>query len=636
MFFGMYSNIYTFIAQNRGRHRSSVLTLFVLTVALLLITVSCDQSFSMIDSLDGSLEIAPAEEPAPLTLSPTTIGVYIGSFATFTAAGGEPPYTFSIESGSGSINSSGLFSAPLTPGETTVQVTDSAGSNTSATVYTTDMVSDIDYVIDAISNTPPYSTVGSPLNQTFTVRNQGSESGGHYIYWTAFVSDDQTFGGDDQLLSSGFIGALDAAASSSPVTISGTWPGIPGLYYLIVNISAGDEQTPANNSSVSAVFTISSSGSDIDYIVKNITNDFPTIGTGDLLSESFDLSNIGGVGGASSIDWEIYASSDSSLDTGSDTLLGSGSSAPLASGGTVSIPMSGAWPALSGDYYLFVSVSSADETITGNNSTNGGLFSVIDPPDYQIVSTVFQATGTPGALLADTGAYSFAISEIAGIEGNQPVSWKIYFSYDMAFDVSDSLVKSGYINPLEAGGVSATISYDDISWPSMGAYHYVIINIHAGDDSNTTNDTVVSPVVSVEETYGEGVEINSSIGPSGATLTSVSDLGPTLYGNTLKANQLIRLNGNMDAGGEFDTYKFVTGPNVSSLTIAGTWNTGNDSLDFFLWDESSGEWTAAEAKRNKEPSSSFAANPGSVYYLGVSFKAGTVLDDPYEILIEGN
>jgi hypothetical protein len=67
--------------------------------------------------------------PLPsLTLSSPTASLGAGTTLALTATGGQTPYTFSIASGVGTVDSNGLFSAPATAGTTVVEVTDKNGA----------------------------------------------------------------------------------------------------------------------------------------------------------------------------------------------------------------------------------------------------------------------------------------------------------------------------------------------------------------------------------------------------------------------------------------------------------------------------------------------------------------------------
>jgi hypothetical protein len=70
-----------------------------------------------------------------LIISPLTQRIGLGQTKTFTATGGQVPYTFSIASGSGSIDpSTGVYTAPTSTGSTVVRVTDNLGATSDAAV----------------------------------------------------------------------------------------------------------------------------------------------------------------------------------------------------------------------------------------------------------------------------------------------------------------------------------------------------------------------------------------------------------------------------------------------------------------------------------------------------------------------
>lgn len=66
--------------------------------------------------------------PPPLTLTASSASLGAGTTLALTAAGGQTPYVFSVASGSGSVDASGLFTAPETAGTTVVQVADKGGT----------------------------------------------------------------------------------------------------------------------------------------------------------------------------------------------------------------------------------------------------------------------------------------------------------------------------------------------------------------------------------------------------------------------------------------------------------------------------------------------------------------------------
>ncbi len=86
---------------------------------------------------DASPPDTPPAGPKTLTLVPETVNVPVSTFVKFTAMGGVPPYTWAEDTNGtdGSIDPSGLYTAPTTAGTYTVSVTDSDGASQEATVF---------------------------------------------------------------------------------------------------------------------------------------------------------------------------------------------------------------------------------------------------------------------------------------------------------------------------------------------------------------------------------------------------------------------------------------------------------------------------------------------------------------------
>ena len=96
-----------------------------------LTAAGCDD-FSFYDLLDADTSNVPTGE---FTINPLGMTLIVGEQATFTAVNGTPPYTFVVLSGSGSIDeTSGLFTAPNTPGTSIIRVIDSTGATNDAQV----------------------------------------------------------------------------------------------------------------------------------------------------------------------------------------------------------------------------------------------------------------------------------------------------------------------------------------------------------------------------------------------------------------------------------------------------------------------------------------------------------------------
>ncbi len=130
------------------------------------------------DSLANSTTVTITVNAA-LAISPTSATVNINTTKTFSASGGVTPYTYSVVSGSGSVNSSsGLYSAPGTTGSVSVRVTDALG-NVSDSVVT---------LVDCVPGSQVFTYTGAA--QTFTqpagctkvtIKAWGAGGGGGYF-----------------------------------------------------------------------------------------------------------------------------------------------------------------------------------------------------------------------------------------------------------------------------------------------------------------------------------------------------------------------------------------------------------------------------------------------------------------------
>jgi trimeric autotransporter adhesin len=104
-----------------------------------------------------------APPPPPLTLSSPAASLGAGTTLALTAAGGQIPYVFSVASGAGTVDSTGLFTAPATSGTTVVEVTDKNG----ATAKTSLQIIVVAFVnatasVDSSTTTAQTATGGAP------------------------------------------------------------------------------------------------------------------------------------------------------------------------------------------------------------------------------------------------------------------------------------------------------------------------------------------------------------------------------------------------------------------------------------------------------------------------------------------
>ena len=95
--------------------------------------ISGSATIQLADSY-GNTVTAPITITSPLSLSPSAKSMAVNNTFSFTGVGGTTPYTYSIQSGGGSIDSSGLYTAPAAAGSAVVKVTDNLGATATANI----------------------------------------------------------------------------------------------------------------------------------------------------------------------------------------------------------------------------------------------------------------------------------------------------------------------------------------------------------------------------------------------------------------------------------------------------------------------------------------------------------------------
>lgn len=505
---------------------------------------------------------------------------------------------------------------------------------------------DVDYVV-SVPPTGGARLPGDTLAESVTIANAGGEPGSADLEWSAYLSEDTIYDGSDVPVGNGTeLGGLAGGDSTGALALSGTWPGSGPLwpYYIIVKLSANDDIDKSNNTAVSAGYFQQTTG--YDYVVSEITNDYPVDQGGSPIRETFSVTNTGDTDGTT-YDWTLSLSNDDTI--GSDTPHASSTSSEpfVAAGSTVTIPNVGArWPEVTVDtqYWLVVSVTAdGSESDDTNNATIQGPYTVEAPPDYHVSATTVQsADGFAGQTLDTVGPFDFTITN-AGADGASPVAWEVYASLDPALDATDTLVAEGVASALAAGASSpAPISIGAGSWPAFGSRYYLIYTLSADDDQNSLNDIWNEGPFLVPERYAEGGEDNGDTGPTNNALANVSGLDATLGGG-LSPNQLIRVDGTGDGaapppgGPTYDTYGFTIGAGTTGVATWIQWGDGADSIDMYMWDELGWEGTSWEAGLGREPVSGEYTVTGWTSpesgYVGVEFLGG--FTGAYALYIRG-
>jgi hypothetical protein len=288
------------------------------------------------------------------------------------------------------------------------------------------------------------------------------------------------------VIDSGDASPLNGSTTSPlPVDFEGTWPAGSGGRYLFVVLSAADETVTGNNTGTSGAVPVVLPP--VDYQVTTVSSTGLTRAGGSLGGE-FYYRNALAANGTQPVHWIAYVSTDATLSVGVDPVIDSGMASALNGSTTSPLPVvfEGAWPAGSGDRYLFVVLSAADDTIPGNNTGSSGAVPV-GVTDYSGA-----VTHLSGSTAGDSFTFSMHIDNISGafaLPGSQDLYWNVYASFgDTAISVDDKVVGSGVIG----GGLPAGGSYDSgvlaNAWPASPGPYYLVADIYAGDDADTANN----------------------------------------------------------------------------------------------------------------------------------------------------
>jgi len=347
-----------------------------------------------------------------------------------------------------------------------------------------------DYKVPAVNHTAGTAT-GVAFTGSFTLRNDGGAAGGKDVTWTVYASLGNAILelGTDTVADAGTytLPRLAASGGQTVIGIDGTWPSVPGNYYLIVSVAAADDSATVDNLGATGT-PVSVTNQFVDYTVTAVNNT-GTLRAGGDLDGNFSVKNIGLTNGAQNIFWQTYASfNNNSLDAG-DALVASGSLGPLNAAQEVTgILFSGTWPGATGPYYLIVTVGALDESNSGNNAGSSAQVTLLVPIVNYTVGNV-NYTGPSPAAPATAAPGTFRYSNGLGLDnGSQWVNWTVFASQDTALDAYDVVVASGSAPPLNAGTSSGDIPFNGV-WPLTYGNYYLFVRLSVPEDVDPGNNT---------------------------------------------------------------------------------------------------------------------------------------------------
>jgi hypothetical protein len=210
------------------------------------------------------------------------------------------------------------------------------------------------------------------------------------------------------------------------------------------------------------------------------------------------VENIGNGDGTQPINWTAYVSMSPTLDATASVVAVA--TTPLVSaGGSRLISFSTFWPSTPGTYYLIVSISSADDTMIGDNvSVSLPLAIATATPHYTATSVNNTGGTTTPAAAVD---FSFVLTNTSGQNGTQPVNWTVYASQVTTLDATAIAVASG-TTPKLGAGIGTTVSGVG-TWPFHFGTYYLIASISIGEDSDPTNHVAVTSTAAQVGIYSE-------------------------------------------------------------------------------------------------------------------------------------
>lgn len=468
---------------------------------------------------------------------------------------------------------------------------DNVGSTTTTTAVT-GIASNVDYDVDNVTHSAGL-TGGGAFSGSFSFSNVGSGAGSADVGWTVYVSADDVLGGGDTAIDSGSVSSPAAGASSGDIAFTGTWPESDGDYYLIAAVSSDEDGNIGNNTQPGGVLTVSGSPPpQIDYIVTGIESAGGTPDAGSSFSETFAIENQLAESGSATVYWAAYLSAtDATIDPLSDDVLATGEIAALAGTATsTNISISGAWPADPGtDYYLLVRVSASDDVDTTNNVSASGVFQLQYPDvNYSVTGPLT----SPGATAVGGDAFSeqFEIVNGGTDAGSEQVFWTVYVSTDAALG-GDTTVDFGSISAL-ATGSGQTVSYTG-TWPTSPGHYYVIAEVTAADDVDTSDDWVATSTstevtgVASDVDYALDTLDNTGTLTGGGPLTGTfefSNVGTTDGSETI-AWKIYVSDDQTLGGGDTEVASdhespLVAGNSSGSVSFSGTWP--SQDADYYL------------------------------------------------------
>ncbi|MFM6480849.1 MAG: CARDB domain-containing protein, partial [Microcystis panniformis] len=411
---------------------------------------------------------------------------------------------------------------------------------------------------------PNTAILGSTVNVAWTVKNQGNVSAKADWYDRIYISDDQTLGGTDTLVTEESISTQTPLAANGIYTISkdvflpSTATG--NRYILLVTDASSNQGETNENNNVKAIpITLTAP----DLIVSEVTA--PTqAASGGMVDVSWKVTNQGTV--EAPADWQdyVYLSDDQNLDY-SDTLVTSESIAtqtPLAAGESYTINKNITLPNRpSGNYYLLFAADRNDKQGETNNNNNVKAVTIsIGIPDL----TITNATAPQRASAGEMIALSWTVKNQGTTAASANWYDYVYVSSDQVVDSSDISIIAEYIDsqtPLAAdGSYTAT---RNITLPNNAALvgdRYLIFVTDGNQNQPETsegNNSLILPI---------------NFSASDLTIINATAPNTAVVGSNINVSWTVKNQGNGAANGNWYDYIYLS--NDASLDNSDNYITG--------------------------------------------------------------
>lgn len=484
----------------RGKTITNMTALFLLALGTTVLLSGCREAGLY-------AELGPLNQPnRELELAPSRITIQVDTSTLFAALGGTAPYSYSVVSGTGTIDpTTGIYTAPPVVGNEQVRVTDADGSSATASVRVVSSDGALD-VAPLFATVPPGESLdliisgGSALPPNYSVEIVTNETGSPSVSMSGVDTYTYTAGNSE---GTDTIRVGDVATGEVRYARIAVAAGSTNVDYHLAAVDAG---SLAGGGTAGQPFTF---------------------------INAFVIENLGSDNGGTDLFWRIYHSVDGTLGSG-DTLLDQGIVAGgIASGDTYDVDISGTWPFNIGSGNLFVHLSSQDDLNLSNNQSPAIATTIIAPEvDYEVASVTHDA----GTISGEGVTGTFVLANAGADAGTSTVFWTVYASLDTAVDGTDAVISTGQTGPLGGTPDSTTIAFSGV-WPGAPGDYYLIASVAGSDDidaSAASNTQATGVPVSVTAPTTEAdmfagallLDPNFGAGGTASGTLTIENLGP--------------------------------------------------------------------------------------------------------------